>query len=318
MNIEDKIQKNINLASFSTFRIGGQAKFFLEIKKKEELESALDWARKHEEKVFVLGGGSNILFPDQNFNALIIKLNNNDIRLNNEELICDAGAKLGRVVNFCLNHSVSRLEWAAGIPGTIGGAVYGNAGAFGHEISEFIKYLEIFDREDNKFKIFKKAQCQFAYRDSIFKKEFFLNQVNKIIWQVAFDLEVGDQAEMRTKIQNNLAGRKNQPHLPNAGCVFKNFYIDDIAKKNPSLADCARAAFVVKGEKVSAAWIIDKAGIKETQIGGAQVSAQHANFIVNTGEARAQDVLDLISEIKRKIKSDFNLELEEEIEIIQL
>ena len=307
-----QIQQNIPLAEYSTFKIGGPAEFFIEVKEKEELIEAFKWAAENNQKTTVLAGGSNVLIADRGIKGLVIKLDNNKFVLKGERVECGAGASLINISRFTSNNNLAELEWAIGVPGTIGGAVRGNAGAYGHYISDTLEIVEVFDREKLEFKYISKKECEFEYKESIFKKN-----VNLLIWQVTLKLKKGDINEIRNQLEIYTKKREeSQPRLPSAGCVFKNINFNYLQQENSELAHIALDKKIIKNNKVSAAWLIDLMGFKGRKNGNTKISLEHANFIVNTGRAQAQEVAMLIYNIKKEIKNKYNIELEEEIQYL--
>ena len=306
--IEDNIKPNINLADYTTFKIGGPAKFFVEAATKEELQAALAWAKAQDLPYFILAGGSNILVSDNGFNGLVIKINNQEIEQNGYELTAAAGARLGDVVAWTTDAGLAGLEWASGVPGSVGGAVRGNAGCYGGETKNSIKEVEFFDIRDNQFKIWPVSRLDFNYRSSLFKHD-----ETKIIWRVVFSLTPGSPKELQDYAINLINLRVAKlPKFPSAGSVFKNL-LDET-----ELALTLGVEDQIKGGKLATAVIIENLGLKGKQIGGAKISDEHANFIVNYSKASAQDVKTLVELIKQEAKAKFNLELEEEIQYLGL
>ncbi|MFH1233231.1 MAG: UDP-N-acetylmuramate dehydrogenase [Patescibacteria group bacterium] len=309
MLIEEKIIKNKILAPLTSFKIGGSAKFFIEIKNSEELKKAVCWAKERKEKIVVFSGGSNILINNSGIDGLVIKLSDASLLIDNNEIICGAGVRLAQVVNITIDNKLTGLEWATGIPGTVGGGVYGNAGAFGSAMATTVKDVVAYDIENNAFSTFDNKQCCFGYRDSIFKQTD-----NLIIVKVRFVLTFGRQDEIKKLVDNYLIHRNNaQPKDFSAGSIFKNLSFDYLQLVNSDLANQAEEAGIVKGGKVATSWVIDKLGLKNKQIGFAKVSEKHAGFILNVGKAKAKDVVDLINFIKQQAKEKYNIELNEEI-----
>lgn len=283
--IKEKIEKNINLASLTTFKIGGPAKYFCQAKTEEELIQVIKWAKKNKIPYFVIGGGSNLLISDKGFKGLVIKLSMKQCQAMGNRLLFGSALMLSQVVSFLIKNNLTGLEWAAGIPGTIGGAVRGNAGAFGQEISDNL--LKVTVLRGNKIIELKNKEIKFTYRQSIFKKN------KDIILSVVFGLKKGKKQENKKIVQDILQRRKkSHPFQPSAGCVFKN------------------------PKPKSAGLLIDQCGLRGKQIGGAKISEKHANFIINTGEAKARDVKNLIELIKKQVKDKFNIELKEEIQYL--
>jgi len=307
--IKKKIIKNKTLAPLTTFKIGGKAKFFVEVRNSKELKSAINWAKTKKEKIIIFSGGSNVLINDSGVDGLVIKMRDISLMIDNNKLICGAGLSLAQAVITATNHNLSGLEWAAGIPGTIGGAVYGNAGAFGKTISETVRYVVAYDIKNNTFLTLNNQQCEFSYRESVFKK---IN--NLIIVNICLALMPGEKNEIKKLVDNYLIYRNNsQPKNFSAGSIFKNLTFDYLQSVNPDLAVQAEKANIVKGNKISTSWVIDKLGLKGKQIGFAKISEKHAGFILNIGQAKARDVIDLINFIKQKAKKKYNIDLNEEI-----
>jgi UDP-N-acetylmuramate dehydrogenase len=171
MKIENKIQEGIVLAPFTTFNIGGAAKYYLEAENKEDIECAYKWAKEKEIKVYILGGGSNVLIPDIGVDGLVIRPVNINAKIMGERVECGAGIQLRELINKCAGNNISGLEWASGIPrATIGGAIRGNAEAFNEPISSVVETVDVLDSEKMIFRLYSNRDCCFEYRNSIFKK----------------------------------------------------------------------------------------------------------------------------------------------------
>jgi UDP-N-acetylmuramate dehydrogenase len=311
MKIEEKIQKNIALAPLTTFKIGGKAKFFVEVNSKTELQSAITWAKNKNINFHVLGGGSNILVNDGLIDKLIIKIAKGRVVVKSNSVISGAGVNFGAVVQAAIKHKLTGLEWAVGIPGTIGGAVRGNALAFKSSISDVVEMIEVFDIKQNKFVVLNKKQCQFVNKGSVIKKK-----KNLIIWQVWLKLKVGKVKKIQKFCADCLTIRDNQPKQPSAGCVFINFSSAYVKKNNPDLYTEAKANKIIGNNLISAGWVISRTSLPGKRVGSAEISTKHANFIINTGHAKAEDVIILISLIKQKVRTELNLQLQEEIECL--
>lgn len=312
--MEEKIQKNVPLAPMTTFKIGGPAKYFIEVKTREDLAEAIKWAKKNDQKVFYLGGGSNLLISDEGFDGLVIKLVNREAILKGDRLYCGAGASLAYCISLCRGANLSGLEWGFGIPmATIGGSVRGNAGAFGVAMGDVVETIEYYDVKKDRFEFLSRKDCDFDYRTSIFKKN-----PDFIVWNIVLRMKPSNTEEINSSIENNLAHRdKGQPKLPSAGSVFKNLFFDDILKANPPLLEFINEQGLGKGGKIGAGYFIDLRGLKGKNIGGAKISLEHANFIVNTGRATARDVLELIDFVKKEIELRFKIKLEEEVVLLK-
>jgi len=286
-----KFQENVSLADQTNFKIGGPTKYFFVTRSKKDLIEAIKKIKKFKIPFYVLGGGNNVLALDRGYNGLIIKIANFQFLIRNCRIHAGAGLNLAKLVNLTADKSLTGLEWAAGIPGTVGGAVYGNAQAFGNKMSEIVKEVEVFNIKTSRVRTFKKRDCKFSEKESIFKKK-----KNLIILSVILELKRGNKNNIERKIKKHISFRKkNQPlKFPSAGSVFVN-----------------------QLGKPASSYLIDRAGLKGRKIGAAQVSEKHAGFIINKGGAKARDVLKLIKIIKKEVKKKFKVSLKEEIQIIK-
>ena len=304
-----KIRENIELKEKTAFRIGGRADYFVEVESKEEVIKAVEFAREKKLEIFVLAGGSNVLISDEGFRGLVIKIVNSGIIVRDNKIVCDAGLALSKLVYFSAEKDLTGLEWAAGIPGTVGGAIRGNAGAFGGEIKDSLEEVEILDLSDSELKTrkIKKDKLEFGYRESLIKRNKQL-----IILSAVFNLKTGDREVSKFLIAENIKKRTaKQPKGFSAGSFFKNPIVSDekIIEKFEHDKEIK-----MRGDKLPVGWFIEDLGLKGKKIGGAEVSEKHANFIVNTGEARAEDVIILSSFLKQKVRDTFGIQLEEEVE----
>ena len=307
--ISSDILENELLANHCTFRIGGPAKYFFVAKSGEEIKRAVEVAKELDLPFFIFSGGSNILFADQGFNGLVIKIQNANYEIQDTKIITEAGVALGRLVEAVADRGLTGLEWAAGIPGTIGGAVRGNAGAYGHDIGESVETARIMNHELRIMNI-GKNECKFRYRDSIFK------QSKDIILEVVLILEEGDKEKIKDEMKKILKARNEKLPLdfPSAGSVFKNVKVtDEILEK---LKNCEIPSKFIELGKIPVAWLVEQCNLKGKQTGGAKISEKHANFIVNIGKATAKEVAELIELVKAEISQKFGVKLEEEIELV--
>jgi len=333
------IKKNVSLKNYTTFKIGGRAKYFFVAKNKTELIKATLVAKKINLPFFIFGRGSNILVFDKGYKGLVIKALNTKYKILNTKILAEAGTMLGKLVNAAANSGLTGLEWAAGIPGTVGGAIYGNAGAFGKSMKDIVKEVEVYDIKNKKIKIFKNKDCKFDYRDSIFKKKknqstkqsFVLGRAPKhiknlcarcsdlIVLSTVLQLKKGKKKEIEKKIREYLSYRKKTQPLgfPSAGSVFKN---------PPGLSAGLRPTHrprttPVRGVKkspssFSAGELIEMCGLEGKRIGNVKISDIHPNFILNLGKGKARDVKKLINLIKKKVKNKFKINLKEEIQYL--
>lgn len=284
------IKKNISLAKHTTFKIGGPARYFCIAKTKKDLIEAVKKAKEQKLPFFILGNGSNVLALDKGYKGLVIKIENCKLKIENCNIYAEAGMKLDKLVKLAARESLTGLEWAVGIPGTVGGAVYGNAQAFDIKMSDTLKSVEVFDSKTLRIKNLSKKQCRFSAKGSIFKKN-----KNLIILSAVLKLRKGNRKEIKKEIKEHLDYRK---------------------KNHPLSFSSAGSIFVNKPGKPPSSYLIEKCGLKGTKIGKAKISEKHAGFIVNLGKAKAKDVLKLIKIVKQKVKKKFGIVLEEEIRII--
>ena len=285
------IKENISLAEHTTFKIGGKARYFVAADTKDDIIKAVEFSKQKNLPFFVLGEGSNTLALDKGYKGLVIRIQNSEFRIQNYKIKAGAGALLKDLVKESARAALTGLEWAAGVPGTIGGAVFGNAKAFEGKTEHNVEQVEFLNIKTGKIKSINKQECQFSEKNSIFKKN-----KNFIILSVLLKLKKGKKEEIEKIIKEHLKLRREKHPLnfASAGSVFINK-----RGTNPS------------------AYLIEKAGLKGKKVGSAQVSKKHAGFIVNLGGARAEHVLDLIKIIKKQVKDKFKVSLKEEIQIIK-
>jgi len=313
------IRENVRINSLTTFRIGGPAKYFFKAHNKKELKKVIDWAQEQKIPYFVLGGGSNILIPDKGFNGLLIKVPAKDIKTRKSRgttriVEVEAGVLLSKLIAFSIRQGLSGLEYLVGIPGTVGGAIYGNAGwprnqkSIGDVIISATLLMpngQISKKQADWFK--------FAYRSSKLKS---FDSKKIIILSAEFKLKVEDKNKILQTQREILSIRKKGiPQGYSCGCVFKNIEI----KKNKPLSLFVKnqlpLAFIKKGT-IPAGWLIDECGLRGYKIGGAQISKQHANFIINIDKAKAKHVQSLIEIAQEQVKKKFNINLSLEIEYL--
>ncbi len=283
------IIKDELLANHCTFRIGGPADYFFLVKSTDEIKKLIDLAKESNTPYFIFGGGSNILFSDQGFRGLIIKLETQNITTEDNKLTADAGVKASNLIKFSIENGFSGLEKWIGLPGTIGGAVRGNAGCNGLETKDILTKATILDPKTGKIQENTNEDLKFSYRHSKIKDS------NLIVLSATFQLEKDLTPEEQQKIMNDLRQTrlKKQPLGFTTGSFFKN-----PSKDKP------------------AGLLIDQAGLKGKQIGNAKISEKHGNFLINLGNAKASDILSLAKLIKREVKAKFNIKLQEEVQIL--
>ncbi len=310
--IREKIQQDFPLAPLSTFKIGGAAEFFVVVATSAELEEAVAWAKEQKKPVTVLGGGSNILVNDSGVRGLVIKVGNEKLEFGDNRITCGASTNVWDVAQAAFEHGLAGMEWSIGIPGSMGGAIRGNAGAHGGSFDKIVGAVTVFDTDLMQWQTYPADDCAFAYRSSRFKSE-----PHYVIWEVTLDLVPGDKQMMAEAIAGYKQYRRDsQPKEPSAGCIFKNFFADDIKRANLELYARAEADKKIRGGKIGAGYLVQQLGLMGHAHGGAKISDQHANFIVNASDATASDVVALIADVKQRIRDRYNVELEEEVQYI--
>lgn len=304
------IQKNIPLAPLTTFHIGGKAQFFVETNGTSELAEALEYAEKNNLSVCILGGGSNIIFPDKGFAGLVIRLQDSGIQISGEKILADAGVPLGDVVRAACNAGLAGIENLSGIPGSFGGAIRGNAGAFGTTIGDKISSVKVFTQNSGLMKEYKKDECQFGYRASIFKKNPGL-----IILSAEIKLESGDKDELEKVIKETVAKREAK-HPQSAKCAG-SFFMNPIVKNEKLREEFEKDnGMSPRGDTLPAGWLIEHTGLRGKKIGGAMISEKHPNYLINTGNATAEDVMILASLVKTRVRNELGIRLQEEVQFI--
>jgi len=304
------IQENILLAKYTTFRIGGPAKYFVEASSKAELMKALEYAKKNNLEFFVMGGGSNLLVSDKGFNGLAIKIKLNDIKIEEEKMEIGAGVFLAKVVRDSIEAGLAGMEWASGIPGTLGGAIRGNAGAYGGETKDVLESVRVLDTENMETKIYTKSECNFRYRHSMFKDNSKL-----IIVSAVLKLQKGNKEEIQKKMQEIISERIKK--LPQGAPSAGSFFINPIVQNENLIKEFEEEKNAKsKDGKLPAGWLIEKTDLKGKKIGGAIVNETQANYILNTGNATAEDVIILSSFVKQQVRDKFGVELKEEVQFV--
>ncbi len=306
------IKKNIPLKNYTTFRIGGPAKYFVEVSSKEELLEALNFAKKNNLEFFILGGGSNVLVSDEGYKGLVIKILDTSYKIHNTSIEAGAGISIAKLIKESVKNGLAGLEWTGGLPGSLGGAIRGNAGTFGLSMRDVVESVKVYNIENQKIEEFDNAKCQFKYRDSIFKKSG-----NFIILSAVLKLREGDKDELLKKVQESVLWRKSVfPESMSPGSFFKHTAPTEHNLKK--IKEIPRFAELKLHEKntIPTGFVIEECGLKGKKIGGAMVSEKHANFIVNTGGATAEDVIMLASFIKQQVRDKFGIELREEVQYL--
>jgi len=289
--VKKPLRQNINLSDYSSFRVGGEADYFFEATSIDELKRAILLVRQYPLPYYLIGGGYNILFDDDGYRGLIIRNKVKGlIKREKEEVEVLSGVSLRELLQFLTERGLTGLEFLAGIPGTLGGAISSNAGAFNQGIGDFLSGAFLLDREGKEIQV-QKDYFEFSYRQSS------LREKQAILLKAVFKVQGGDKKRVKESIEENLKIRKSKHPSEETACAGSYF-------KNPVLPD---------GKKVSAGLLLDQVGAKDLRIGRAAVYQGHANFIINLDRASAKDILSLAQELKERVKDKFSVELEDEV-----
>lgn len=290
---KEKVYANEPMKDHTSFKIGGPADFFVKVDSLENLIEVLNLAKEENIPFFLIGNGSNLLVKDKGIRGMVIQLDRKNYLIQQEDkkyiVTAEAGLKLAVLAQKLLQKEITGFEFASGIPGTIGGAIRMNAGAYGSEFKDIVVSTKYLDCNTYEVKELTNSEQEFSYRNSIFCK-----QKNYIILETKLELEKGKKEEIEKKMQEYATQRRTkQPiQFPSAGSTFK------------------------RTEGQITAKLIDECGLKGYCIKDAQVSELHAGFVINRGNATAKDVLTLVEEIKKKVYEKFQIEIELEMEVI--
>lgn len=285
---KDKIFTNEPMSKHTSFKIGGPAEIFVKINNVEELKLIIKISKQAEVPITVVGNGSNLLVSDDGIRGIVLKIEFDKIEIEESgKLKIGSGVKLAFLAQKCLKEKLEGFEFASGIPGTIGGAIRMNAGAHGSEMKDIVKKITCMTR-DGKIQVISNEEAKFEYRNSIF------SQNDYIILEAEIQLRKGNPEEIRSKMDEYATYRKEKQPIeyPSACSTFK------------------------RGNDFITAKLIDECGLKGYQIGGAQVSEKHAGFIINKGNATAEDVKKLMKYVEEQVYNKFGKKIEPEIEII--
>ncbi|KKR46326.1 MAG: UDP-N-acetylenolpyruvoylglucosamine reductase [Parcubacteria group bacterium GW2011_GWB1_40_14] len=302
MNITD-FKTDVKLAPYTSIGVGGPADYFYEAKTADELKDAVLTAKEKNIPYIIFGGGTNVLVSDDGFRGLVIVARNNNYEINGENIDAGAGIVLGVLLGVSVKAGLQGLEWSAGLPGSLGGAIYGNAGTFGKSIGQFIEEVTVLEPSGDIRK-YTPDECGFRYRQSNFQ-----NMPGTVIISAKLKLQQGNVERLKEEIKKNALWRaQNHPPYKSCGCVFRNATFTKEARLPQDENEPVQWF-----DKVPVGWLIDQAGLKGKKLGGFTVSDVHGNFLINDGTGTAEQLEQLISEIKKDIKDKFNLDLEEEV-----
>lgn len=333
-----EILQNIELKSFTTFKVGGRTNYFSALKNKSEISDLVTFANKKNAPIFILGGGSNIIVSDEDLQALVIKneiLGREILSETEHDVIISVGAgeSWDEFVGFCVNHGFTGVEALSAIPGTVGGAPIQNIGAYGSEVGTVIDSVIAYDMQEEAFKTFSNAECEFGYRDSVFKKTPGKYIVLHVVFKLQKHAEItvpnypGVSLKLQEKniveptlsdIRNVIAEIRStklpDPRvIPNVGSFFKNPIVtrtvfDPLQNNFPNI----KYFEVPEGIKIPAGWLIETAGLKGIDFGAVGTYKNNALVLVNNGKAHYVDIRNAEEKIKTVIREKFGIELERE------
>lgn len=335
MNTSIKIEENISLAKFTTFRIGGNARFFIKAETETQIVEAFNFAEEHEFELFVLGGGSNVLISDEGFDGVVLQIALKGIEIKGNIVTAQAGEDWDKFVAICVENNFQGVECLSGIPGLIGGTPVQNVGAYGQEVSETITKVRVFDRKSKNILELANSDCKFAYRTSIFntteKNRFIVLAVTfalekdakpKIVYKDLIDYFAGkipDLARTRAAVleirrAKSMVIDENDINSKSAGSFFKNPIVDaeKIAEITAKTNIETVPHFKMDNSKVKipAAWLIENAGFyKGYKHGRAGISTKHTLAIVNFENASAKEIITLKNEIQAQVEKKFGISL---------
>lgn len=310
----ERVREHEPMDRHTNFRVGGPARWYVVVRTADELARAVAIAEQAGVPVFILGGGSNTLVADTGYPGLVIQMAMRDVVVDGTTVRAGAGALTSLVARTAGDAGLSGFAWAVSLPGTIGGAVRGNAGCFGGEMRDVVFRIDVFDVHTKRFETVPGAACAFRYRHSAFK-----DHPERIVLAATLALTPGDPAELRAAMDAFLARRTTtQPHdRPSAGCLFTNVEV-------ATLSDDARAALdratggawerVVHDGQLPVGWIVEHLGMKGYRVGAAQISELHGNFTLNLGGATAADVLALAEAVQERAEDAFGVALHLEVQ----
>jgi UDP-N-acetylmuramate dehydrogenase len=302
-----EVRRDAPLSDYTRFGIGGPADLLVDASTEAAFEAAYLNVSKSGQPLMIIGGGTNLIVSDEGFRGVIIRFTASQIRAEGNRITVGGGAVLQALVDFSIDQGLAGIHTMTGIPGWVGAAVYGNAGAYGRSIDQSVKSVRFFD--GHAIREFDNSQCRFRYRESIFKK-------NKewIIFSTGLELAAGDAVELREKATGilNIRNEKYPPTMKCAGSIFKNLLFAEL----PESVQRQVPANVVREGKVPSAFFLELAGAKGMKNGDIHVADYHANLIYNAGRGTARQVCEIIDELKARVRDRFAFEVEEEVQYV--
>jgi UDP-N-acetylmuramate dehydrogenase len=302
-----QLTRNEPLSRHTRFELGGPASIYAEARTETALVDALKVLRRASVRHLVAGSGTNLIVADSGFPGVVLTFTGDGIEAAGNRITVQAGASLQSLVDFAVAGGLAGLDSMTGIPGQVGAAIYGNAGAYGNSISDFVREVRYFDGVE--VRTLDHAGCEFRYRSSIFKRH-----KDWVILSAVLEFESGDAAALAGRAARILETRnaKYPPEMRCAGSIFKNLILADLPRGVQAMVPPE----VVKGGKVPSAWFLEVAGVKGMESGGIRVADYHANLIYNAGGGTARELRQVIDELKRRVRDRFGIDLEEEVQYV--
>lgn len=296
----------------TNFKIGGPARYYVVASSSEELLNIVQLAEELEIPWYVFGGGSNLLIADKGFDGLMIQAANRNVDVRDGQIVCEAGAITSLVARKSVEAGFAGFVWAIGVPGTIGGAIYGNAGCYGGEMKDAVVSVDAYRLSDKKRVTLSNEECGFDYRESFFKRE------RHLLLGCTMTFRTGDPDVLRAELGAINVKRKEKQPLGDAGagCMFKNVEFKDVSELSMLMKEIDVPQSMIDSHRIGAGWILDRAGLKGERIGNVQVSETHANFLINLGGATADEVAQLVSICQMRVRDRFGLFLHTEAQFV--
>lgn len=305
--VGSRVLENEPLSKHTNFRIGGPAKWLVEVRSVRALQEVIEVVKANKVPYVVFGGGSNTLASDTGFDGVVIKIAMRTYEIHGTRVFVQAGVLSSALARATANAGLKGLTWSVSLPGTVGGGVRGNAGCFGGEMKDHLVSVEVL--RGGEVEKVNKEDLGFGYRESVLK------HTDDIVLSATFELEEGDARELKAELDDKLMKRKSsQPlYAGSAGCLFKNYEIHDEAELQRLSQKLDIPAEMKSARRLSAGWLIDQLDLKGKQIGQAKISDKHGNFLVNLGSATADEVVQLIALIKTRARNELGIQLDEEV-----
>jgi UDP-N-acetylmuramate dehydrogenase len=302
-----RVEKDAPLSRYTRFGLGGNATLLADASTEDALREALTYLSSENIPFVIIGGGSNLVVADQGYRGVVLRYTAKQVSLSGNCVTADAGADLQTLVDFTIDHGLAGIHTMTGIPGWVGGAVYGNAGAYGRSTHESIESVRFFDGVD--FRAFSNEECRFRYRHSRFKAD-----KNLIVLSSRWALTPGDAAALRKQADEILAVRnaKYPPEMKCAGSIFKNLLFAEL----PPSAQAEVDPKVVREGKVPSAYFLERVAAKGMRNGDIHVADYHANLIYNVGAGTATQVREIVDELKARVRDRFCFDVEEEVQYV--